>query len=227
MGAFDPDRDPPPPEPERAVELERDKRRAFEGLAEIGRALEEGRPAEMVTPARELLARVIARPDDGALAGFATMVLDASLWLIGGGEDRTALELGDALVARLGDGPPAQRAVAAGARFLNGQAYARLGRDDDARVQIEALCDMGEPALAALDRLAARFVASGADPAWHAQLAAASVTTLWRMGRHAEARAIADEAAASFARHGEPRLEGMLRALATELADRSEPGNSA
>jgi hypothetical protein len=73
-------------------------------------------------------------------------------------------------------------------------------------------------ALSIADTLAQRL-AAGAAPAWHAQLAAASVTVLWRLGRTAEARVIADEAAAAFARHGQPQLQQMLLALAGELAD--------
>jgi hypothetical protein len=202
-------------------ELTRDKELAFAALTEVGQAVERDRGDEASAAAQRLLERFQARADNGAgdaLAGFGTMVLDAALWLLGGRRPAEALTLCDALVVRLHDGTEPERAVAAGARFLAAQAAARLGDGGRARTEVEALCDMGEPALAALDRLTTRLVAAGADAAWHAQLAAASVTVLWRLGRGPEARAIAAEAAAAFERHGDTELAEMLLALEQELS---------
>ncbi len=204
-------------------ELTRDKERAFAALTEVGDAVEHGRGDDAAAAARRLLDRFEARAaardgEGGAPAGFGTMVLDAALWLLGGRRPADALTLCDSLIVRLGDGTSADRAVAAGARFLAAQAAARQGDAARARAEVEALCEMGEPALAALDRLTTRLVAAGADAAWHAQLAAASVTVLWRLGRGPEARAIAAEAASAFERHGDPELAGMLLALEQELS---------
>lgn len=201
----------------------REKERAFAALTEVGQAIEHGRGEEAAAAAERLLecfeARAGARDGgDGTLAGFGTMVLDAALWLVGARQPAEALRLCDGLIARLRDGAESDRAVAAGARFLAAQSAARLGDGPRARSEVEALCGMGEPALAALDRLTTRLVAAGADGAWHAQLAAASVTVLWRLGRGPEARAIAGEAAAAFERHGDAELARMLLALERELS---------
>jgi hypothetical protein len=204
-------------------QLTRDKERAFTALTEVGRAIERDRGDEAAAAAGRLLSCFEARagrPDDedGALAGFGAIVLDAALWLLGGRRTAEALTLCDALVTSLVAGSEAERAVAAGARFLAAQAAARLGEAARARAEVQALCEMGEPALAGLDRLTTRLVAAGADPAWHAQLAAASVTVLWRLGRGVEAKAIAAEAAAAFERHGDAELAQMLLALEQELS---------
>ncbi len=204
-------------------QLTRDKQRAFAALTEVGQAIERDRGEEAVAAAGRLLECFQARagaPDgeDPVRAGFGTMVLDAALWLIGGGRPAAALTLCDALLSRLSDGTEAERAVAAGARFLAAQAAVRQDDGGRARLEVEALCSMGEPAIAALDRLTTRLVAAGADAAWHAQLAAASVTVLWRLGRGPEARVIAAEAAAAFERHGDAALAGMLVALEHELS---------
>jgi hypothetical protein len=199
-------------------ELARDQERAFAALTEVGVAVERGSGDDAAGAAARLLSCFAARPDDRALPGFGTMVLDAALWLLGAGLPTEALALCDALVVRLASGGDAERAVAAGARFLAAQAAAREGEAARARSEVEALCGMGEPALAALDRLATRLVMAGADARWHAQLAAASVTVLWRLGRGPEARVIAAEAAAAFERHGEQELARMLLALEQELS---------
>lgn len=203
-------------------QLTRDKEHAFAALTAVGEAVQRDDGDGAAAAADQLLddfeARSSVRDDDGgALAGFGTMVLDAALWLLGGRRPAEALALCDVLVARLVDGTEPERAVAAGARFLAAQAAARLGDAVRARSEVEALCGMGEPALAALDRLTTRLVAAGADPAWHAQLAAASVTVLWRLGRGPEARVIAAEAAAAFERHGDAELARMMVALEQEL----------
>jgi hypothetical protein len=206
-----PDREPAP--------LERDKARAFEQLTQVGRLLDAGRAAEGAAAAQLLLSLIVRRADDEALAGFGAMGLDAAFWLLAHERDRDAMRIAGGLAQRLAAGAASEQAIAAGARFIAAQAAGRLGLHAQARANIEALCEMGEPALAALDRLAGRLVAAGAAPAWHAQLAAASVTVLWRLGRATEARAIAEEAAAAFARLGQPQLQQMLLALAAELAD--------
>jgi hypothetical protein len=202
-------------------QLTRDKQRAFAALTEVAAAIEHDRQDEAADAAQRLLECFQARAggDDGeARAGFGTMVLDAALWLVGAGRPAEALTLCDAVIARLSGGTDADRAAAAGARFLAAQAATREGDAVRARAEIEALCELGDPALAALDRLTTRLVAAGADAAWHAQLAAASVTVLWRLGRGAEARAIAAEAVAAFQRHGDAELARMLLALEQELS---------
>jgi hypothetical protein len=204
-------------------ELAHDKERAFAALTEVGQAVERGSGDDAAAAAEELLERFEVRARDrgdvhGTLPGFGTMVLDAALWLLSARRAEQALALCDVLVARLADGTEPERAVAAGARFLAAQAAARQGDAARARSEVEALCEMGEPALAALDRLTTRLIAAGADAAWHAQLAAASVTVLWRLGRGPEARAIAAEAAAAFERHGDLELARMLLALEQELS---------
>jgi hypothetical protein len=204
-------------------QLTRDKQRAFAALTEVGQAIEHDRGDEAAAAAVRLLECFEARADmrngeDPALAGFGTMVLDAALWLLGCGRPAEALTLCEALLTRLSDGPEPERAAAAGARFLAARAAARLGDPTRARSEVEELCEMGEPALAALDRLTTRLVAAGADAAWHAQLAAASVTVLWRLGRGPEARVIAAEAAAALERHGDAELARMLLALEHELS---------
>jgi hypothetical protein len=208
-------------------ELAHDKERAFAALTEVGRAIEEGRVDDAGAAAERLRERFEARSrlrndDDGALAGFGTMMLDGALWLLGAGRAKDALALCDPLIARLADGMESDRAVAAGARFLGAKAAARQGDATRARAEVEGLCAMGEPALAALDRLATRLVAAGADAAWHAQLAAASVTVLWRLGRGPEARAIAAEAAVALERHGNAELAQMLVELESELSQNAD-----
>ncbi|HET9126029.1 MAG TPA: hypothetical protein VFN65_14200 [Solirubrobacteraceae bacterium] len=203
--------------------LARDKELAFAALTDVAHAVEQGRADDAGAAAGRLLERFRARAHlgqdgDGALPGFGAMVLDAALWLIGAGRPHEALDLCDALVTELGHGNQSERAVAAGAHFLAAQAAGRQGDATRSRAEVEALCGMGEAALAGLDRLTTRLVAAGADPAWHAQLAAASVTVLWRLGRGAEARAIAAEAATAFERHGDGELARMLLALERELS---------
>lgn len=195
-----------------------DKAQAFARLTEIGRLAAADRPDEAVAAAAQLRALFERRPADPELAGFGTMLLDAALWLLARGRDGDALELCDAVVARLETETESERAVAAGGHFLAAQAAGRLGRSDESRAHLEALCGMGEPALAALDRVTGRLSEAGADPAWHAQVAAASVTVLWRIGRAPEAQAIAQAAADAFTRAGRPELAGRLQALEREIA---------
>ena len=195
-----------------------DRAQAFARLTEVGRLAEADRGEEAAAAAAELRVLFERRPADPELAGFGTMLLDAALWLLARGRDGDALELCSAVVLRLTAGGESERAVAAGARFFAVQAAGRLGRPAESRDHLEALCGMGEPALAALDRVSSRLATAGADPAWHAQVAAASVTVLWRIGRVAEARAIAHEAGAAFTRVGRPELAGRLEALEREIA---------
>jgi hypothetical protein len=203
-------------------ELTHEKERAFAALTDVGRALEDGRLEDAGAAARRLLDRFQARArreqGEGSLPGFGAMVLDAALWLLGADRPADALVLCDALIRRLADGTPAERPIAAGARFLAAQGAGRTGDGARSRAEVQALCGMGEPALAGLDRLTTRLVAAGAEPAWHAQLAAASVTVLWRLGRGPEARVIAAEAAVAFERHGNAELARMLLALERELS---------
>jgi hypothetical protein len=198
--------------------LQRDQQRAFALLTEVGELTEADRADAAVAAAGELVALFAERPADPTLAGFGAMVLDAALWLVARERDADALALCDALVARLCEGSAAERGIAAGGRFLAAQTAARLNRVDRARVELEALSAMGEPALAGLERMAGRLAAAGASAAWHAQVAAATVTVLWRLGRGAEARALARETAASFARLGEPELRARLEALEREIS---------
>jgi hypothetical protein len=201
--------------------LIRDQTRMFDELTQLGRLLEADRVAEAAEIAAALRTGFERRPVDPALAGFAAMLLDAALWLLGRGRDGEALALCDVVIERLAGGGARELAAVGGARFLAAQAAGRRGQAEASRAHLEALSALGEPALAALDRLTGRLSATGADPAWHAQVAAASVTVLWRLGRFAEARVIADEAAAAFTRAGRPELAARLQALGAEIADRS------
>jgi hypothetical protein len=200
-------------------DLPRDQERGFAQLTEVGRLIDAGRVPDAVDAAAGLQTLFARRPDDAALAGFGAMVLDAALWLLAGAHDADALALCETLIGRLHRGSDPERGVAAGARLLAAQALGRLGDADRARDQLEALCAMGEPALAGLARVAGRLAAAGADPAWHAQVAAVTATVLWRLGRSTEARMFAGEAAASFGRLGSAELESGLRALEREIAE--------
>ena len=200
-------------------DLARDQERGFAQLTEVGRLIDAGRVPDAVDAMARLRALFDRRPDDAALAGFGAMVLDGALWLLAGGRDADALALCETLTERLRRGSDPERAIAAGARLLAAQAAGRLGDVGLARDQLEALCAMGEPALAGLARVAGRLAAAGADAAWHAQVAAATATVLWRLGRSTEAQLFAGEAAASFGRLGSAELETRLRALEREIAE--------
>lgn len=191
---------------------------AFARLMEINLLIVAERVEDASGAAARLLAMFSELPDGPQLAGFGTMLLDATFWLQSRERDADALAISDALVARLGDGGASERTVAAGGRFFAAQAAGRLGRMVQSRTSLEALCEMGEPALAALDRIAAQFGPTDANPTWHAQVAATSVTVLWRLGRPDEARALAREAAERFESLGLPDLARMLSELKREVA---------
>ena len=173
---------------------------------------------EAAVAGRELLMVFEDRAAGPTLAGVGTMLLDVVFWLLAAARDENALEICDALTDRLTEGSFGEQSVAAGARFFAGQAAGRLGRMDESRAAIEALCEMGEPALAALGRVATQFGPAEANPTWHAQIAATTVTVLWRLDRVGEARSLAQQAAASFERLGMPVLERMLSELDAEIA---------
>ena len=191
---------------------------AFARLTEVNLLINADRDDAACETASRLLAVFTRQPDGESLAGFGTMLLDVTFWLLSRTRDRDALAICDALVARLADGSAAEQAVAAGARFFAAQAAGRLGRMDESRASIEALCEMGEPALAALHRIAGQFGPADANPTWHAQIAATSVTVLWRLGRAQEARELAHQAAESFERLGMDSLATMLSELEREVS---------
>jgi hypothetical protein len=173
---------------------------------------------EAVGAADRMLQAFRGRPADESLAGFGTMLLDVTFWLLARERDTEALRISDALVQRLSAGEAAERAVAAGARFYAAQASGRLGRMDESRASIEALCEMGEPALVALDRIARQFGAADANPTWHVQIVATTVTVLWRLGRTEEAVTLAHAAADTFERLELPQLQTMMLELGREIA---------
>lgn len=191
---------------------------AFAWLSRVNILVEQERFDEAQEDARGLLAVFERRPADGERAGFGMMLLDASLWLLAGERDATVLEITGQLIDAFAAGSPSEQAVAAGARFFSAQAAGRVGRMDESRAAIEALCEMGEPALAALNRIATQFGSEEVNPTWHAQIAATSVTVLWRLGRGEEARDLAAQAAARFAQLGQPQLQAMLSELEREIA---------
>jgi hypothetical protein len=191
---------------------------AFAQLTLINLLVAAGRPQEAAAAAGGLLAVFAMTQDGPTLTGLGTMLLDVCFWLLTAGQDREALSLATALVARLGDGDEAQQAVAAGGRFFAAQTAGRLGAPDDSRAHIAALCDMGEPAIVALERVAAQFGGAETNPAWHAQIAATTATVLWRLGRLPEAHALADHAARRFGELGLTPLQATLRELAEEIA---------
>ena len=190
---------------------------AFAQLTRVNLLIAKDRPQEAGGAASGLLAVFATAREDATLAGLGTMLLDACLWLLSAGQDREALAIAQALSARLADGDEPQRAVAAGGRFFAAQAAGRLGELDASRAALAALCDMGEPAIAALHRITGQL-GEQADPAWHAQVAAAAATVLWRLGRLDEAQTLADRAAQRFHASGLTQLEAMLRGLAQEIA---------
>ena len=191
---------------------------AFARLTQVNLLINAERDDAAREAASRLLTSFTRQPDGETVAGFGTMLLDAAFWLLSRQHDRDALAICDALVARLADGGAAERPVAAGARFFAAQAAGRLGRMDESRASIEALCEMGEPALAALQRIAGQFGPADANPTWHAQIAATSVTVLWRLGRAQDARELAHQAAESFARLGLDSLATMLSELEREVS---------
>ena len=190
---------------------------AFAQLTRVNLLIARDRPQEAAAAAGGLLAVFASAPEGPTLAGLGTMLLDACLWLLSAGQDHDALAIARSLPARLAGGDEAQQAVAAGGRFFVAQAAGRLGETEAARAALATLCDMGEPAIAALHRITGQL-GEAADPAWHAQIAAAAATVLWRLGRLDEARALADRAAQRFHELGLTQLEAMLRGLAQEIA---------
>jgi hypothetical protein len=172
---------------------------------------------EAVGAADRLLQTFRDRPADKSLPGFGMMLLDVVFWLLARERDTEALRISDELVERLSEGEPAERAVAAGARFYAAQASGRLHGMDESRASIEALCEMGEPALVALDRIARQFGAADANPTWHVQIVAATVTVLWRLGRAEEAVQLAHGAADTFERLELPQLQTMMLELEREI----------
>ena len=191
---------------------------AFAQLARVNLLIAQDRPQEAAAAAGGLLAVFATTPAGPTLAGLGTMLLDACLWLLSAGQDRDALAIAHALAARLADGDKAQQAVAAGGRFFVAQAAGRLGETEASRAALGQMCDMGEPAIAALHRIAGQFGEARANPTWHAQIAAAAATVLWRLDRLDEAQALADRAAQRFHELGITQLEAMLRGLADEIA---------
>ena len=191
---------------------------AFARLTQVNLLIDAERVDEAGEAAAALLATFTGQPGGEPLAGFGTMLLDVTFWMLSRERDRDALAICDALVRRLADGSAAEQAVAAGARFFAAQAAGRLGRMEESRASIQALCEVGEPALSALDRIAGQFGSAEANPTWHAQIAATSVTVLWRLGRAREAQELAHQAAESFERLGMDALAQMLAELEREVS---------
>ena len=192
---------------------------AFAWVTRINILVGTGRLDEAAEDGRKLLALFERQPDGPALAGFATMLLDVAFWLLSQQRDVDVLAISEALVARLADGEAAEQAVAAGARFFAAQAAGRLGDLDGSRAFIEELSSIGEPALVALARISNQFGDTATNPSWHAQIAASTVTVLWRMGRSDDARELAYRATGAFMRLGHDTLAQMLQELGRELAD--------
>ncbi len=191
---------------------------AFARLTQVNLLINAERDDDACETASRLLVVFARQPDGENVAGFGTMLLDVAFWLLSRQHDRDALAICDGLVARLADGRASEQPVAAGARFFAAQAAGRLGRMDESRASIEALCEMGEPALAALHRIAGQFGPADANPTWHAQIAATSVTVLWRLGRAQDAQVLAHQAAGSFERLGMDSLAAMLSELEREVS---------
>jgi hypothetical protein len=201
------------------IELELAQLAAFARLTEINLLVNADRIVDAVLAADRLLQTFRGRPDGDSLPGFGTMLLDVTFWLLARERDEDALRICDALIERLSGGGLAAQSVAAGARFYFAQAAGRLGRMEESRASIEALCGMGEPALSALNRLAAQFGDADANPTWHVQIVATSVTVLWRVGRNDEAIELAHGAADTFERLELPQLQTMMLELEREIVD--------
>jgi hypothetical protein len=191
---------------------------AFAQLNRIGLLVSAERLDEACGAAGALLALFDDQPDQTTLAGYGTMLLDVCFWLLAAGRNRVALTIAERLVARLVEGDDAQRAVAAGGRFFAGAAAGRLGESEQSRAQIAALGEMGEPALAALNRIAGQFGGAETNAAWYAQIAAATVTVLWRLDNREAAHALAQDAAQRLGTLGLEELAAPLRSLADEIA---------
>jgi hypothetical protein len=191
---------------------------AFARLTEINLLINADLIDDAVGAADRMLHAFRGRPAGESLAGFGTMLLDVTFWLLARERDAEALRICDALIERLAGGGLGGQAVAAGARFYAAQASGRLGAMDQSRASIEALCEMGDPALSALNRIAAQFGAADANPTWHVQIVATTVTVLWRLGRNDEALELAHGAADTFERLELPQLQAMMLELEHEIA---------
>jgi hypothetical protein len=191
---------------------------AFARLTEVNQLINAERLDDAVGSADLLLQTFRARPAGESLPGFGTMLLDVVFWLLARERDADALRISDALIERLSGGGPGEQAVAAGARFYAAQASGRLGHMDQSRASIEVLCEMGEPALLGLDRVARQFGAADANPTWHVQIVATTVTVLWRLGRIDEAIELAHGAADTFERLELPQLQAMMLELEREIS---------
>ena len=200
------------------VALELAQLAAFARLTEINLLVNADRLDDATMAADRLLQAFRGRPAGESLPGFGTMLLDVVFWLLARERDEDALRICDALIERLSGGGVGERAVAAGARFYAAQALGRLGRMDESRAAIESLCEMVEPALSALNRIAAQFGAAEANPTWHVQIVATTVTVLWQLGRTDEALELARGAAATFERLDMPDLQAMMLELEREIA---------
>ena len=190
---------------------------AFARVTRVNLLVGADRLDEAAAEGHRLLALFERQPDGPTLAGFGTMLLDVAFWLLGQQRDTDVLGICEALIARLAEAEAAEQTVAAGARFLAAQAAGRLGDMDQSRAFVEALSDMGEPALAALARISSVSGDTATNPSWHAQIAASTITVLWRMGRAEDARELAYRAMGAFTRLGEDQLAQVLQELGREL----------
>lgn len=76
---------------------------------------------------------------------------------------------------------------------------------------------MGEPALAALDRLQATFPL-GSDPVWGAQVSVNRAAVLLALGRAEEARAAVSRARVKIDAGDHPQLARLVREMQAEIA---------
>ena len=181
---------------------------AFAQLTEINLLINLDRLDDASVAADRLLQMFRGRPAGESLPGFGTMLLDVVFWLLARERDEDALRICDALIERLSGGGRGEQIVAAGARFYAAQIQGRLGRLEESRLNIQALAEVGEPALPALNRIAAQFGEAEANPAWHVQIVATTVTVLWQLGRLSRA----------FQPTKLPDLQRMMVELERELA---------
>jgi tetratricopeptide (TPR) repeat protein len=186
----------------------------FAWLTKTRLLAESERVEEAVAAAEQLLAAFEEQPDTQNLTGFGYMLLDVSLWLLAREQADEVLRICSELSDRLTDMNESRRAVAAGARFFTAQALMREGRATAASDMTEALVEMGEPALAALDRIATQFGAEDSNPKWHAQIQTVRASVLSNLNRLADARAVVEQLTAMGERYAFPPV---MRAAFVEL----------
>lgn len=198
---------------------------AYARLWQATALIDAGRLEDAATVSSAMVAAFDAAPEDQNLTGLGLMLLDLAFLLLANERPEPLLTVCEPVISRLETGPPARRAIAAGARFYKSQALSRLGRLQEGEREAATLHVMGEPALQALDRIDAQFGPEDRNTLWHAQIVVHRALVLLALGRADEARTVLAHARQSFARHDLPReLADGIRALESEISGASDAG---